>query len=186
MSKQYFNNFPKIDYIINGTTYNAVDMSVRFKVIEGLMSRPDAYYEYTWSDEDRVDIVADKYYGDVDYAWVVMLSARVFDWMYDLPMTPDTFDRYLKSKYNTDDPLSLSSKIHHYEDLSGLVIDKATYDVMGEFNKAAINIYDYEFMKNEKKRNIKLLSKKHLRTVVNELELKLQDIKNTRRLLKTE
>ena len=187
--KEYFKKFPKIEYpyqtVDNVTsTVETVDLSIRFKIIEKILEQPNAYYEYYWKDEDRVDIVADKYYGDTSLAWIVMLSAGTFDWLYDLPMTEIVFDKYLCSKYNVINSDVLRNTLHHYEDISGTVIDVYTYDILDNKNKSQIMIYDYEYYKNEKKRNIKLLSKLYLKDVLNEFDVKLQEIKNNRRLHK--
>lgn len=188
----YFEEFPRVKYPYsinkNGmkvdTNSDSVDISVRFKIVEKLLESHTSYYEYYWKDHDRVDIVADKYYGDSNLAWLVLLSAEAFDWMYDLPMTELLFEKYLQSKYKVDNVNILRNKIHHYEDISGTVIDKINYDELEDYNKISISIYEYEENINEKKRNIKLISKVHLKSILNEFSDRLQDIKNNRALFK--
>jgi hypothetical protein len=187
--KEYFKKFPKINYTykaLDNTISSAetVDMSVRFKILEPILEQSDSYYDYYWKDEDRVDIVADKYYGDPKLSWIVMLSAEAFDWLYDLPMTGKLFDKYLCSKYKVLDVNTLRSVLHHYEDISGTVIDSHTFDMLADRNKNMVMVYDYEERINEKKRNVKLLSKVHVKDVLNEFDIKLQEIKNNRRLFK--
>lgn len=187
--KEYFKKFPKINYQYTNSnnivsSLEVVDLSIRFKIIERILDTPNSYYEYYWRDEDRIDIVADKYYGDPTLSWVVMLSAEAFDWIYDLPLTEEAFDVYLQNKYNVTDSNVLRSMIHHYKDISGSIIDIHTYMILSEEHKEIVSVYDYEYEINQKKRNIKLLSKVHLKDVLNEFDVKLQEIKNNRRLFK--
>ena len=185
MSKKYFKNFPKVDYTINGITYNTVDLTVRHKIIEDLMQNPNVYYEYSWSDADRVDIVANKYYGDPEFAWVVMLSADVYDWLHDLPLNENNFEKYLQAKYDVNSQSTLlHDTIHHYEDITGTYIDYDTYNMMEDYNKKAVSVYEHEFRMNEQKRTIKLLSKSYIKQIMNEFEDRLTLINNNRRLFK--
>lgn len=184
-NKNYFSNFPRVSYKTHGVEFNTVDLSVRFKIIEDILKNNNAYYDYYWKDEDRVDIVADKYYGDSRYAWLVMLSAQAYDWVYDLPLDEKTFDVYLKEKYNVERSAELHSHIHHYEDAGGVYIDYETYETLPDSYKKAVSIYEFEEDNNENKRAIKLISKKYLQQITREFNSRLQDVKNTRRLFKT-
>ena len=190
--KHYFNTLPTTEYpydipnsLIKGKA-ETTDLSIRFKIVEKIMSSPNSYYEYYWKDEDRVDIVADKYYGDPNLAWLVLLSAGTFDVNYDLPMKDNVFEAYLQSKYNVEDINDLRFIVHHYEDISGAIIDFATFNAMNNFSKISITIFDYENTINEKKRHIKLLSKAYVSDVLHEFGVKTQEIKNNRRLFKSE
>lgn len=194
MAKEYFKNFPKIQYphrnavdgIIQYKDLEVTDLSIRFKIIDKILKNTNTYYEYYWNDSDRVDIVADKYYGDANLSWIVMLSSNIFDWLFDLPMPENVFNDYLITKYGITNVYELHQKIHHYEDISGIIIDFETYKRLNDYNKKAVSIYQYEFDLNESKRIIKLLSKEHVFKVLNEFDFRLQQIKNTRTLLKTE
>lgn len=180
--KSYFENFPIVNYTVGNITANVIDLSVRFKIVEDVLKRPNSYYEYYWKDTDRVDIVADRYYGDVEMAWLVLMSAQAFDWLYDLPLTEDLFDAYLEQKYNVDDVNDLRFITHAYVDVAGTIVDKFTYDRLTGPNRDIINIYDYEYNLNEQKRNIKLVSKVYIKDILQEFDKKLQEIKNNRRL----
>lgn len=189
--KTYFEKFPTISYTYTNNSgekieKESVDLSIRFKIIEDIMKDANSYYEYYWTDTDRIDIVADKYYGSVDFSWIVMLSSEIFDWLYDLPLTEEVFEKYLMSKYKVSNINSLRTTIYAYKDISGTVIDKITFDSLSDSNKSIIYIYEHENDLNERKRNIKLLSKIHLKDIINEFDVRLRDIKNNRRLFKTE
>ena len=98
---KYFEQFPTINYPYVGhlvpsidgtkTQCNVVDLTVRFKVVEGLLRNPLAYYNYYWREGMRLDILARDYYGDANLSWLVMMSASIYDWLYDLPLDEDAF-----------------------------------------------------------------------------------------------
>lgn len=185
--KEYFKNFPTTDYHYynesgNKISNTTVDMSIRFRLIDTIMKNPNAYYDYFWKDEDRLDIIAYKYYGDVNLSWLVMLSGEIFDWVYDLPLSDNMLDNYLMKKYSVENIEELQEIVYNYKDISGIVIDKNTYDVMPDYNRKIESVYQYELKLNESKRHIKLISKEHLKTILNEFDYRLQDIKNKRRL----
>lgn len=181
-NKSYFTKFPKILYDTGFGEFESVDLSVRFKFIEDILKHSGAAYDYYWQDHDRPDIVADKYYGDSDYAWIVLLSAQAYDWEFDLPMDDQTFNNYLLQKYDVESVNELHQLTHHYEDAGGIRIDYDTYERLADTYKRAVSIYDFENTANERKRNIKLISKKYVKQIVREFDIRLQDIKNTRRL----
>ena len=167
----------------DGSTINidAVDMTVRYRVKAEVLNSPGSYYFYRWEDGDRPDIIAQRYYGDYNMAWLVMLSAEVFDWVYEFPMSSKIFDLYLLDKYKVDDIYQLMSVTHHYEDGKGYIVDSESYIKSGHKNKKMVSIYDYESDLNESRRVIKLISKSYADGIQRELRNKLYDIKNTRK-----
>lgn len=174
----YFTGYPKISY--NGLS--TVDMSVRFTLVEQLLKNHTSYYNYYWQDGDRLDIIAEKYYGDSRLAWLVMLSSSIFDWIYDLPLSNNEFFEYLERKYPGYIADSLRTTVHSYHDVSGTTIDKDTYEGLPELHRSTTSVYQYEYDLNESKRNIKLISKALVPDITKELETRLQQIKNNRRL----
>jgi hypothetical protein len=187
---KYFEQFPTINYpyvghlvpSIDGTKSqcNVVDLTVRFKVVEGLLRNPLAYYNYYWREGMRLDILARDYYGDANLSWVVMMSASIYDWLYDLPLDEDAFIRYLQEKYSIEDVYALGNTVHHYETGSGHVIDSLTYSTLPDPDKRAVSVYDYEESINESKRNIKLISKAFLPKVLGQFETSMNEIKSIR------
>ena len=185
----YFESFPKINYpylgklVINGTetsTIETVDLSVRFKFIDAILDDPLAYYSYYWKNGTRPDLLAESYYGDSRLAWLVMMSAQVFDWIYELPLDDDMFEEYLKSKYNVDSTNILASTSHHFETGAGYIIDELTYASYVDSNKRSVSVYEYESLANEKRRNIKLISVAYLPVILKEFDTMNRAIKSSR------
>lgn len=174
----YFKQFPRMQAKKGNDTYDFCDLSIRFKILSEIQSNPAATYNYDWKPTDRPDIVADKYYGSADYAWVVMLSGSLYDWIYDFPMSDKMFDEWIVEQYG----MSLEdtqSTIHHYEDGEGYIIDLYTYNNI-PMPKYAITIYDYENERNTNRRKVQLISKSYLQKLLLEFEGKMKTIKVAR------
>lgn len=185
---KYFEKFPTIEYPIK---YNSgydvpfkkdliefahtIDMNIRFTISNSIKNNPLSYYNHVWKDEDKPHILAYEYYGDFYYDWLVLLSAEVFDWVYELPLTNSILIKYIENKYNMTFEESLV-EVHHYEDKDGFIIDLDSYIIEPE-PKRIVSIYDHENEQNELRRNIKLISKTYLLQLNNQFEEKLREIK---------
>jgi hypothetical protein len=150
----------------------AVDIMTRFKLSDVIQQDPLATYSYQLRDGDRPDIIANRYYGSADYAWIVLLSNDYFSVKDSFPLSSEQLLEYAKKTYG--DPYSL----HHYEDPDGDVIDQTTY-LATSGSKAVTNL-EYESKINENKRFIKLVSKVYLRKILDSLEEKLSAINETK------
>jgi len=187
----YFKFFPKITYPYQGklvgtasdqiTSIECTDLMVRYRIKEEILRSPLSYYVYQWKDTDRPDSVAFDYYGSVEYAWLVIFSAQVFDYIYDFPLEYSSFLEYLKESYEVDEPFTLQSVLHHYEDGDGDWLDQASYLASTDMGKKEVSVFDYEFQENEKRRSVKLLSRKFLVDISKEFEDSLKSVKSLRK-----
>ena len=101
---RYFQYFPTLNYrtteIQNGLPQEIIravpNMLVR------LQSTIDfgAYDWYKIQDRDRPDLLGAQWYGDSQYAWVVLLTNNMRD-LYDWPMTNLEFHDYMAQKYES-------------------------------------------------------------------------------------
>lgn len=182
----YFKDFPKINYqFADGTTQTLVDLNVKYQLSDMVLDTADVFYRFAWRDSDRPDSLADKYYDSSDYYWLVLQSNQIFDINYELPFNEQQFNDYLLKKYkdkvdapNIEEVLSYCiSTTHHYEDKDGDIIDQETYINSGSAAKE-VSIYDYEFLLNENKRNIKLIESTRAHKIKTELDRKLRKLKS--------
>lgn len=188
---KYFENFPTISYPYMGKMVNndsgffnsleTVDLTLRFKIVDDIAANPSAYMFYSIGEGERPDTIAKKVYKDANLSWVVMLSAGIFDWGYDLPMTNKAFSAYMFSKYNKTE-YELANIVHHYETSRGYVIDSLTFSSLLDAGKKVVSIYDYENELNDERRIIKLISPVYIPTIIKEYESKLKLIKSNRKL----
>lgn len=98
MSRQYFKNFPLVDY--NGISLRNIMLKSSF-LREILLS--SSFYEYIVPEGERITTVAYDYYGSVDYAWLVMFSNQLIDPYFEWPMTDKEFESYITAKYGSVD-----------------------------------------------------------------------------------
>ena len=190
---RYFESFPKVSYpyvgkLVDGTgksTVETVDLSIRFKFIDSILSDPSASRAYYWKNGSRPDLVAKSYYGDENLAWIVMLSATAFDWIYDLPLEELAFEEYLKVKYNVADSNELATEAHHFETGSGYIIDAYTYANTVDAQKRLVSVYEFEQLANEAKRNIQLISNTYTADIMKEFGDMHKQIKANRAISKS-
>ena len=191
---KYFENIPSIKYPYYGkmigdddmkvTMVDTVDIMLRFRIRGVVSNNPLSSYNYEWQTGDRPDTVAALYYGSSDFAWLVMMSASAFDWLYDFPMPQRQFQDYIASKYGSF--MSSISTVHHYEDGDGHVIDVQSYIESEDPKKRSVNCFQFEEEVNESKRNVKLISNEYIGAISAEYTKLLKSIKESRDLLKTQ
>lgn len=175
---RHFTYYPKIEYGNN----LAVNIMVRGKIRDAVLSKSALYYKYTMEDGERFDVISNKYYGNSDYVWAILYANNILDPVADTPKSHNDFISYIKTTYGTIQ--TPSQTIHHYEYTDKLsnktfIIDEATYyRYLGEYETetnslktvSVVTQFDYEFKLNEAKRNIVVLNKKYLTAITNELE----------------
>ncbi len=192
----YFSYFPKIDHDLTniGQKVKLTNILRRFKIPSELSFRADVYYEYDIQDGDRPDTIAEKYYGDSKYAWLVLHFTNKKDANFDMPLSTYDFEQFIVGKYGSVS--AAQSEIHEYRiflsrikdgvkvpaeaeilyDGTSLlervvVVDQQKYNsTPSNFRKAAVSKFDYEVELNDSKRSIKLLDKRYLSQVRDEVE----------------
>ena len=173
---QYFETFPKIVYDIDGTgDYKLVtDILRRFKVRKDVQNEIVFFDKYEVQDGEKPEDVSYKFYGVVDYHWVVLSINNIKDRYYGWPLSNIDFENYITSKYTNPEA------IHHYEitqssgktsslDNSHLV--QVNSDATGA---TSVSNREYEDRINENKRLIKILKPEYLDEYVEEFKRLIQ------------
>jgi hypothetical protein len=192
---RYFKTLPKVAYKDkNGHVTLLTNILTRVKVIPTILNNPLIYYKYDIKDSDTPEIIADKYYGDSYYYWIILLVNEIQHPQWSWPLSSNIFDDYIAKKYVNVDV----NDIYYYEKIltkntveteeiaeERVIIDKETYDSLIEstqiftFNgitteittsKRIVTYYLYEQELNESKRSIKLLNSKYLNNFINQFE----------------
>lgn len=97
MSKDYFTKFGTIDY----ANVEVVDITKRESIRQTVTRDKLAYYPLTVRPGMRADQVADMYYGDPAFSWLVYLSANIIDPYYDWVLDSRSFDHHIDVKYGS-------------------------------------------------------------------------------------
>ena len=103
MSK-FFNYYPKTFYTSNNNSTGidtVTNIIARFAFEKSLKENSSAFYKYTIKDSDTPEIIAAKFYDNVERHWIVLLFNDIIDPQYDWPLKSDTLIKYINTKYST-------------------------------------------------------------------------------------
>lgn len=172
---EYFSKLGRINYDVlgNGTSKMAINICGRAKFSQISKENSVVYYEYTVKDFETPEIIAYNYYNDAGLHWLIIYSNNIYNLYTDWVKSAPEFLDYLHKKYgNNLDPITRVNwtvdelvaepdGVHHYEDYLGNYIDVTAYADQFTNNPDAtkpsyITYYDYEDMRNEANRNIRL------------------------------
>ena len=202
----YFRQFPTIFYpfqdnadlqAISGKTQVTYTLA-RVKFLDAIKTNLAVYYEYDVKEGETPELISDKYYGDAELHWTIILANDIINPYFDWPMDSAVFERYLIAKYGS---VALSqTTVHHYdkvitrtESATGIItvsrcyLDAVTYaatpvltvnsynlndgtTVHEDVTTEIIYAFDYEVDANDARRRIKLIKKDHIGTVVRTFE----------------
>ena len=171
----YFDMFPNIYYSAKGDGKFTImkDLLARVKLIANVKDNILGFDYYDVKDGETPEMIAHKYYGDVNLHWTILVVNDVIDYYEDWPMSVQRFEQFVKDKY--DNPQG----IHHYE-ISQTSGDTTVKIDVGmnttEYPSAtAISNYQYEDSLQEKKRQIRLIGTRYIDSFVKEFESKMKE-----------
>lgn len=174
---KYFSNFPTLNYKLPGlsTTTEATDITKRFIIRDFYKRQVLSFFTYSITDGERPDAVAYNVYGDDSLDWLVLLPNEILDPSYEWPMPQQALNEYIRTKYGSIS--TAMAQIHHYEQIiqrrqeitnqdgeliivpeKTLIVDQITYSGLPSLDRIAVTNYDYELNKNERRRNISIIS----------------------------
>lgn len=174
----YFSYFPKMYYdaVQDGTTSPKLvtDLLKRIKVRDGLVNETSLMSTYSVETGETPELLSYKFYGTVDYYWVLLLVNNIKDRFYDWPLSDQAFEAYVNDKYANP------GAVHHYEitqqsgptssiDFSHTIEVNSTTT-----GAAAVSNYEYERRLQDEKRLIKVLDPSYLSQFVEEFSNRLK------------
>ena len=181
----YFRPFPKIQYDLkkNKLPLLLTNVTARYKIRDILKQRAAIFYDYTVKEGDTPSSVAFRYYEDETLDWLILLVNDIIDPYYDWPLSYNTFIEFIKSLYGSVDTAMattyeyrqiLNSQSHLIDGTvipeRTVVVDQNTYNSLAPANRKLIDAYEYYEEQNNLKRNIKLLDKRYLGSILTEVE----------------
>lgn len=129
---RFFKKLPTISY--NG--YVAKNFLARARLTEDTRKNRDLFYPYTIQDHQRIDIIADKYYGDSDWMWLVYLANDIVDPYFDMYLPDTNFDSYITDKYGSI--ANAYQQIVYWKnnwEVDDSELDSATFEALPEYAK---------------------------------------------------
>ena len=171
----YFQMFPDTLYDAKGNGNYTVmkDIMTRVKLVASKKENILNFDYYNVQDGETPEMIAHKYYGDVNLHWTILVANDIVDYYNDWPMSVQKFEKFVFEKY--DNPQA----IHHYEISQTSGETTTTIDVgmnTTDYPSAtAISNYTYEDRLQEQKRQIRLISPDFISQFVSEFEKKLSE-----------
>ena len=171
----YFQMFPDTLYDAKGNGNYTVmkDILTRVKLVVSKKENILNFDYYNVQDGETPEMIAHKYYGDVNLHWTILVANDIVDYYNDWPMSVQKFEKFVFDKY--DNPQA----IHHYEISQTSGETTTTIDVgmnTTDYPSAtAISNYTYEDRLQEQKRQIRLISPDFISQFVSEFEKKLSE-----------
>jgi len=162
----YFKEFPLYQYDFDNKGQSAklvTDILRRVALNAKVRANSLVFDNYDVKEGETPEIVADKYYGESQYHWVVLLVNDITGW-FDWPLDSVTYSKYLLDKYGDN-----IDGVHHYEinQTSGDTTIKL--EVSSDTSGATIvTNREYEDRLQDEKRQIRLLDKAYLSFFVSE------------------
>lgn len=176
MAVNYFKNFPLVQY--NDTTLR--NLMLKAKVAKSLIQSYDTFYPYTIKTGETPTSIAYDYYGSVNFVWLIFLANDIIDPYYDWPLEDDAFNEFIVKKYGSIvNALNINNATYYRNPNLSYWMTKTTYDNISANERtgwAPVSNYDYEFIKNQEKRNIKLIDRSISADLAFELEKTLKKI----------
>jgi hypothetical protein len=192
----YFRQVPDFEYVSRTTDSQNIS---EYKTVKNLFKkgklREDIFGDllfftkYKIVGDDRPDNVAFEIYGDETLDWLVLLCNNILNVQTEWPLSQQSFQNFLLSKYRSEDNLL---EIHHYEtikvtDSFGVTIVPEGLQVQSDYSVEyydsglenyivktnivrEVTNYDYENKIENDKRNIFILKPTYLNVVLNDLE----------------
>ena len=101
----YFFNFPTT-YYINTDNNNdldvVTDITKRVAFEEKLKKNSAAYYKIVVTDDDSPEILADKFYNDVEKHWIILMMNDIIDPQFDWPLKERDLVKFINNKYSVN------------------------------------------------------------------------------------
>ena len=172
----YFRNLPRVGYDINGTGKDSflsvTNIMKRVKFKPSVLEDISNYYPYYVKEGERPDIIAHAQYGNIGYAYLIMLINDIQDPNFDWPLSSQIFEKFIINKYGSV-TLAIAGVKNYYQIIRAEVartgtservpevkfaVDETTYDALDTADRSTLTDYDYEVELNDAKREIRLIN----------------------------
>ena len=93
----YFSKFPSVMY---GNAL-ATNITSRLKMMIPTRDRIKVFHDYVLKEGERPDTVAEHYYGDPYFAWLIYYANEIVDPYFEWPLNQQDFNKFIAKKYVT-------------------------------------------------------------------------------------
>ena len=157
----YFTYFPQMlyDAVQDGTTSPVLVTNIlkRVKVKDAIKNDVALFDKYRVKSGESPEMVSQRFYGTVDYYWVILLINDIKDRFYGWPLSEQDFESFVKEKY------AVPGATRHFEiSQSSGKTSSIDYSHLIEVNSnepgaTAVSFYEYERRKQDNLSLIRIL-----------------------------
>lgn len=188
----YFRNLPRVGYDINGTGKDSfvsvTNIMKRVKFKPSVLEDISNYYPYFVKEGERPDIIANDQYGNIGYAYLILLVNDIYDPNFDWPLNSQVFEKFIINKYGSV-TTAISGIKHYFQIIRAEVprtgtseripevkfaVDETTYDALGISDRTTLSNYDHEVELNDAKREIRLINPAFIQDIDYQVKRTLQ------------
>ncbi len=186
----YFSKFPKILYTLDDQRSGQVVPDImRRAIINEEYKNNSSYYDlYDVKDGETPEMLADLFYGNPQYHWIILHANDIIDPRFDWPLSQENLYQFCVSKYGGEEKLN-KTKLYtnnvSYVVNSRFGLDEASPDDFGDETPlvfemgsnflledappglTAVSNYEYELAVNERKRRIKVPKPQIVANIIN-------------------
>lgn len=109
MAERYFAKFPTIEY----ANTKCVNITKRPVIPDTIDKNPTLFHKYTLKTAARADTIAENYYEDPFYEWLIFLNNKIVDPYYGWYLNDYDFNNYIEIKYGS--AANAQERIIHYQ-----------------------------------------------------------------------
>jgi hypothetical protein len=188
----YFRRFSNLSYpdlsasrnsILEYTTVKNLFKSARVR--EDIFGSFLNFEKYQVEGNERPDQIAEKFYGDSNLDWIILLANKITNIRNQWPLSNADLEEYLKNKYPNEELY----QVHHYETLEikdfrnrliqkkGLWVEpnhSISYidnnQIVTKSEIKEVLFFDYERELNDEKRSIDILDSRFVPVIIQDLE----------------
>jgi len=121
----YFQDFPLTYYSLYDDLSNVkvvANITARVKLSDEVKNNLSLFDEYDIKDEDTPEILADRFYNNPQYHWIILHTNEILDARFDWPLSTNNLRKYVEGKYGGN-----LNAVHHYEDTTGAYVNGNVY-----------------------------------------------------------
>ena len=132
----FFKHFPLVGYGNNIANTVSVNLMAKIAFQKTIQQNYEIFHPYTIQDGDRADTIANYYYGDPGYDWIVYFSNNIIDPYYDWYMNSESFKKFIIEKYGSLTSAKRNIKFFRTNYVSDdSMISVAAYEALSENQK---------------------------------------------------
>lgn len=182
MSSTFFNEHPIIDYEIDGIKHSITNINIAHRLIMTAQSNKWLFTNYIIADHETPESIADKIYSNYSYYWTILLVNNIVNPFTDWVKSGVPFYNWCVVKYQNE--LDGIYGIHHFVDVNtGDIVDDyhdKLFRQLGAGNYPdeyrPISNLEYEEIKNNERRFIKLIDNAYIKDFVRQVSKTLNSL----------